>query len=365
MLRRKLLLNLGPIVALLVIAAIVAIWFLQGVLRDLHHVNTEAWQVVDQVNELSINTNAIEVSLYEHQLGKQRHLDRLIEEVEATQKIVDALDDRYAIHLQESESIYTTIRAQMAEFRSQAARFVTAQDAELARQYNEAALNAAVSLRQSTLPLSRNIRAHAHREQEELLSWFRWLVLGLAVVFVIVINISVIVLLRLGSMILQPVEKLLEATRQLRAERFDYRVTLDQNDEFDELAKAYNSLAEQLASNEQKRIETLGQAAITMNHELNNAISIIDLQLALLSRQNSAGNPAVEKCLRQIHERLARITQTVQSLKSIRRIVLTDYTPGTKMLDLQRSTQIDRNVTEAFEKRMEQEREPNSTGTGR
>jgi hypothetical protein len=31
------------------------------------------------------------------------------------------------------------------------------------------------------------------------------------------------------------------------------------------------------------------------------------------------------------------MTQTVQSLKSIRRIVLTEYLPGVKMLDLARS----------------------------
>jgi hypothetical protein len=31
----------------------------------------------------------------------------------------------------------------------------------------------------------------------------------------------------------------------------------------------------------------------------------------------------------------------VQSLKNIRRIVLTDYLPGTKMLDLQRSVEVE------------------------
>jgi hypothetical protein len=35
------------------------------------------------------------------------------------------------------------------------------------------------------------------------------------------------------------------------------------------------------------------------------------------------------------------MTQTIQSLKNVRRIVLTEYSPGTKMLDLQRSVEED------------------------
>jgi signal transduction histidine kinase len=338
MLRKKLLFNLGPLVGLLLLTAIVAIWLLQGVLRDFDHVNTQAWHVVEQVNELSINVNAIEVDLYELQLGKQRHLDGLIDRVESTQQIVDGLKDELVVNQPAASGYFRMIQEEMPVFRRHVAALATVQDPQLAQEHGERAMNAAVSLRQNTLPLSRYVRDHAHAEHESLTAWFRSLVLALAIVFLLLINISVIVLLRMGSMIVQPVEKLLGATRELGSEHFEYRVRLDQKDEFDELARAYNSLAEQLQANERKRIETLAQAAVTMNHELNNAISIIDLQLSVLGRQTT-GNPALEKCLRQIHESLERVTSTVQSLKNVRRIVLTDYIPGTKMLDLQRCVQ--------------------------
>ena len=167
---------------------------------------------------------------------------------------------------------------------------------------------------------------------------FKWLVLGFTVVFLVLINLSVIVLLRLGTMIVRPMDQLVEASRKLGAERFDYRIKLDRHDEFGELATAYNSMAQRLQDNERRRLETLAQAAVAMNHELNNAISIIELQLTLLSRQ-TPGSEALGKCLLQIHDSLGRMTETVQQLKNVRRIVLTDYTPGTKMLDLQRSAQ--------------------------
>jgi signal transduction histidine kinase len=169
---------------------------------------------------------------------------------------------------------------------------------------------------------------------------FRNRVLALSVVFLVVMNVSVLVLLRTAGMVLRPVDALLEATRQLGRERFDYRVQIEQHDEFGELARAYNSLAAQLQANEQRKLETLGQVALTLNHELNNAMSVIELQVQLLSRQSGAG-PAAEKYARQIHGSLDRMGRTLDALKHVRRIVLTDYTSGVKMLDLTRSVQED------------------------
>jgi signal transduction histidine kinase len=83
-------------------------------------------------------------------------------------------------------------------------------------------------------------------------------------------------------------------------------------------------------------MDVLVQVSRTLNHELNNAIAIIELQLTLL--QESIGSPdSIEKCLRQIRENLHRMTRTVQSLKEIRRVVLTEYPSGEKMLDLEQS----------------------------
>ena len=171
-----------------------------------------------------------------------------------------------------------------------------------------------------------------------MVSSIRRIVIGLAAVFVVVINLSVVLLLRHGRMILRPVDKLIDSTRALAEGRYDYRVRVEQNDEFDELARAYNALAERLQAEDRRQLETLGQVALAMNHEINNAIAIIELQLRLLARQ-SPGGAQQEQYLREIHQSLGRMTQAVAALKSVRRIVLTDYLPGVKMLDLERSQQ--------------------------
>jgi HAMP domain-containing protein len=178
------------------------------------------------------------------------------------------------------------------------------------------------------------------REAQQTLHNFRWLVLGLAMVFLILINLSVMILLRMGAMVLRPVQELVDATHELAQGHFQHRVSLRGDDEFGQLAAAFNELAQQLESNEQRKMDVLSQVALMLNHELNNCMAIISLQTRLLSRE-SIGRPQVEEHLRQIRNGLERMAATVKALKDVRRIVLTDYVQGVKMLDLKRSVKPD------------------------
>ena len=173
-----------------------------------------------------------------------------------------------------------------------------------------------------------------------VVSEFRWIVFGLATAFLVTINVSVVLLLRMSVMILRPMERLVAATDLLAHNEFGTRVQIDGNDEFDQLARAFNVMAERLEGNERRRIETLQQVAVAVNHELNNCIATINYQLRLAGRY-APDCPGLDKSLRQIDQSLSRMTASVQSLKNIRRIVLTDYLPGTKMLDLQRSVELE------------------------
>lgn len=184
----------------------------------------------------------------------------------------------------------------------------------------------------------KSVHAHTHAEIVALARSFRQFVFGLSIVFVLVINISIVLLLHVGGTILEPIHKLVHGARQLAEGRFEHRVKVDQHDEFDELALAFNKMAERLEAQERRKIEVLGQLGLALNHELNNAVSIIELQLKLLARQAPA-SAQLEQRLRQIHQSLSRMTSTVQNLKNVRRIVLTEYVPGLKMLDLKRSVQ--------------------------
>ncbi len=338
MLRRKLLTILGTLIVLVAVVAVAAVWQLQGVLARMDHVNGQALVLVDDVNALASRLTELEVELYEHELGRKHRLDDLIVNVEQLESQTRSLGDHFTASHHEGADIYRRIDAQLPAFVRQVGSLATTRDPGLARQHNREALRLSIALRNDILELSQLARIHAHAEQDALAARFRWLVLGLSLAFLLMINLSIVMLWRVATMITRPVDELVAAARHLSTEDFSHRVELHQNDEFDELGRAFNRLAEQLAANERRRLEMLQQVARTLNHELNNATAIIEMQLALL-KQRSHDPESTHRCLRQIRDNLDRMTRTVQSLKNIRRVVLTDYGPGEMMLDLEQSTQ--------------------------
>lgn len=340
MLRRKLLKILGSLVVLLAIVAAVAIWQLQAVLERIDHINKQAMSMVEDVNHLGGQLTEIEIELYELELGRKRSLDRLIGLVDQMQTTAARLGEHYIVHDGKARDIYHGMEEDLPLFTAQVGSLATTRDPGLAKFHNREALKISIRLRRDILQLGDIVREHVRAEQDDMAARFRWLVLGLGLVFLLVINLAIVMMWRVASMILRPVDELVTASRRLSREDFTARLELNQRDEFDELGQAFNHLAEQLQANERRRLEMLQQVARTLNHELNNATATIELQLTLLKQRSNDGE-ATRKCLRQIRDNLDRMTRTVQSLKNIRRVVLTDYTAGEKMLDLEQSTQDD------------------------
>jgi len=338
MLRRKLLLTLGSLVLVLVAATGVALWLLVGIEGEMEHVETHAAALVRDVGELDQAITAIEIELYELELGRERRLDPLIEDIEALRTVAGRLERHYVVQRQGTGATYGRIQAALPEFERHVSAMATTRDRELALYHTRQALELSMELRRQSLGLEEIARTHAQEESAAVLSHFRWLMTGLLLMFLIVIDATVIVFWRMATRVLRPVDRLIEASRELADEHFDHRVALDGKDEFDELAKAHNRLASQLQAHEARKVEVLSQVARTLNHELNNVCAIIELQLTML-QGNIEGTAGSEKCLRQIRENLNRMTRTVQALKNVHQIVLTDYTNGEKMLDLERSVQ--------------------------
>lgn len=339
MLRHKLLAILFSLTALLMVLAIAALWSLQRVFVELDHLRT-ATAAVDHVNELNTSLSTVEVELYALQTGRQRHLDKLIDEIESIRAMVGELGTHYVIHESEIHPTYEQLMDRLDGFESLVGIRATVNDRDLSLRYNLACLDRAALMQHDLLLIARHVQRHARVEQATLTGRFRWLVVAMALGFLIVINASILMMLRTANMILKPVDRLVHASRELAKENFEHRVILGQVDEFDELARAYNSLAEQLQENERRRIQTLQQTALTLNHELNNAITTIDLQLTLL-RRRSGPDEAIQKGLGQIQENLQRMSEVIASLKQLKRVVLTDYVDGVKMLDLRESTRED------------------------
>lgn len=323
MLRRKLLIRVGLLVACFVVGAAVAVYLLQQAIPDIDRINRDAIVLIDGVHTADDCVAEIESSRDGFALpaaaSPQAPCDRL-------KAAIASIGDHDSIKIPGSP--------QARAF----ARLV-----ELLPAFLEPGSTDAASQRQNRLQLhgalrdlAGSTRGFVAGEQASFGRYFRGLVLGLTLAALVMVNIAVFVLLRTAMVVLKPVGQLVEGSRELAAERFEHRVNVEQGDEFGELATAYNRLAEQLQANEERKAETLRQLAVTLNHDLNNAMATIEMQLSLLGRQ-SGGNSNLERYCREIQSTLARMSKTVASLKHIRRVVLTDYVDGQKMVDLERS----------------------------
>ncbi|HTW94033.1 MAG TPA: HAMP domain-containing protein [Tepidisphaeraceae bacterium] len=336
MLRHRLLLWVVPLVCVLLATAIVGVWLMEGTLDQVNYLNDTVMVTMEKANDFVIAIRDIRRGLNELQLG---HKDQ--GQIPAAMKsAVQLLADIHESPIVQQSAIRPRLQSvdrQMPAFQA-LIDGLFGPNANVTPVRTDAAMKAANALDGVATPIGQMVRDQAHTEHQELSSRFRWLVLSIAAVSMVAINMLILVLLRMASMILPPVDALVQAARELGREHFDTRVQWTGVDEFGQLARAYNQMAEQLQAAEGRRIEVLGQVALALNHEMNNIINIIELQLKLVKR-HAGDSDALEENLRQIADGLARMTRAVSALRQARRIILTDYVGGAKMLDLERSAQ--------------------------
>lgn len=334
MLRKKLLLVLGSVVALILSAAVVAVLLLQSVLGDLEHFAAESITGTSTSMAVQQQLTAFESSLERSTtesgvvdgpgcVALAAEIRRGIAQIGQLEVVQGVTAPRYAELIESADALGQQVQEVAAA-------------GTLQREQHDALLQSTMAVRSELTQLQEEIQTHAQAEEQRTTLKFRWVALGLGLAFVLVINASIMVLSRMTVMILRPVDQLVQASRRMAREEFDCRVELPQQDEFGELAQAYNSMAMQLQANEERKVETLHHVARMLNHELNNAIAIIQLQLDRTARA-SQGDRIQTEPLREIQQALSRMTGIVSALTRVRRIVLTDYLSGLKMLDLEAS----------------------------
>lgn len=332
MLRRRLLLRLGVLVAMYIAGAVAAIALLQGLLRDLSHAGDAPRPAEAAARELLDAAEALTPVLIAPAESPHADLERILAASARLREAFAGLDGAIPPG--------ATARAacdRIAELIPGVAPEAAWFDERSIGSWRLFAPSFAARIAEEAEEVRAAVRAASSEELLGITRRLRTIIVVFALATLFALNVTIVLLLRTGEMIVRPVEALVRASRELAMERFEHRVEVDAPGEFAELARSYNQLAEQLSLNEAKKMETLQQLAVTLNHELNNAIGIIELQLSSLQRR-AAGDHALADRLTQIRENLRRITTTVASLKDVRRIVLTDYAPGLKMLDLEKST---------------------------
>lgn len=102
-----------------------------------------------------------------------------------------------------------------------------------------------------------------------------------------------------------------------------------------ELVSALNELKKtqgQLLENE--KIATMGKLAVSINHEINNPLCAIALNIELLKRHLKDNNdPSLEKILDVMEKNVEKINSITTKITHMRKIVTKEYLPGIEMID--------------------------------
>jgi HAMP domain-containing protein len=321
----------------MLVTAIAGVWLLEGTLDNLDYVNREVSGVNEQVNDLVISIRDVRRGLHELSLGHVDQAGAMASSMSKAQQLLEGLGKAGFLQKEPLAAAVVPVRNQMPAFQQMIAG-LAANPAVSAAQI-DAPMAAANAVDKDATHLAEVVRDQARTAHQNLSDRFRRQLVAISIVFLLTINFAVITLIRAAGMILRPVDSLVSAASELGQEHFDARAKIDDTSgEFGLLAQAFNRMAQQLETSEQKKVEVLGQVALTMNHELNNALGVIELQLTLLSR-HADDRRAMQTHLTQIRQSLRQVSGVVDALRKTRRIVLTDYMGGVKMLDLWQSTQ--------------------------
>jgi len=127
----------------------------------------------------------------------------------------------------------------------------------------------------------------------------------------------------------------------LNLEAEDWRFTLPIYIAYCSLAIAVGWLSEQLhlyyaRAIEGERVAVVGQVAVAIRHEVNNALATIIAESQLLEHEAGFAKEEDQAAVRNILDMAKRIRDSVDRLSNLTKAPLTDYIDGVQMIDLKK-----------------------------
>ena len=126
-----------------------------------------------------------------------------------------------------------------------------------------------------------------------------------------------------------------------RLEPEDWRITVPIYVAYGAIAISVGWLSEQLhlyyyRAMQGERVAVIGQVAVTIRHEVNNALAAIVAEGQLLEIDARITHPEDKKSLDNIMKLTQRVRASIDTLTRVSHAPVTDYAEGVKMIDLQR-----------------------------
>ncbi len=193
-LQRKLFFVLGPLVALLLVTAVAAILLLQGVLADMAVVNRGVARTGYAISMIAARTTALHANDKPSEIWTPGSIQRLHTEAQGFEPILTEIDA-----LRPSHDAPSPRRAAIDPLIENLGAIIDGHDPaadRLAATLHAArVLAAADEVAHAMLTLAAARHDALIERQDALVSRFRWIVVGLTLAFILVVNVSVVVVL--------------------------------------------------------------------------------------------------------------------------------------------------------------------------
>lgn len=120
----------------------------------------------------------------------------------------------------------------------------------------------------------------------------------------------------------------------------DWRITVPIYIAYGALAISVGWLSEQLhlfydRAMQGERVAVVGQVAVAIRHEVNNALAAIVAEGQLLEMDARISHPEDKKSLENIIMLARRVSDSIERLATVSHAPVTDYAAGVKMIDLE------------------------------
>ncbi|MDP3910338.1 MAG: hypothetical protein Q8Q14_08085 [Gemmatimonadales bacterium] len=121
----------------------------------------------------------------------------------------------------------------------------------------------------------------------------------------------------------------------------DWRITVPIYIAYGAIAISVGWLSEQLhvyydRAMQGERIAVVGQVAVAMRHEVNNALATIVAEAQLLEKDAHITHPDDKRSLDNIVAQARRVSESMDKLATVSHAPVTEYAAGVKMIDLAR-----------------------------
>ena len=330
--RKALLTAFVSMMLVLTIGSALCLWQLLRQRDIAEHLSADLHQVLSMERELTKHLNRVQIEVCMLMHGYRRDADAIIASVAGAEAVIREHSQHHAIGL--PGQTHAQLQSRLAGMKDMISRAATADDYRLRTQLAGDCMSQNVVLRRDTGELREGVADHVRQQLAASSHAAQNMTIVFVAVFWVMVALFLLVMHRTFSFLSQGVSSLVAGAERIARGEFGHRVEVRGGAELQELARAMNTMANDLGQAEENRAAAVRQLVVSLNHEFNNRVSVVLGVADWLKRRRGKDDPELSERLDEIRTSASEISALLRRLTHLQRVATTEYMPGVEMLDI-------------------------------